>query len=181
MTQNKTVRSMAAAALCAAVLAVLSPLSIPIGPVPITLAVLVIAVLPYAVGWKLAALGTALYLAIGALGLPVFSGFEGGFHKLIGPTGGFLFGYIPLVVIGGVCIEKSEKRYLHFAGLAAALVLLYAVGTVWLKLQANLDLAAALKAAVLPFIPLDAAKLVAAVLIGPVIKNRVRTAKKGEN
>ena len=69
---------MALSALMAAALCIVAPLSIPIGPVPITLSVLAIMLMPYLSGMRLAVLAVVLYLALGALGLPVFSGFEGG-------------------------------------------------------------------------------------------------------
>ena len=80
--------------LCIALLAVASYITIPLGPVPFTLQTLVIAMLPVALGGRDAVVTVALYLLLGALGLPVFSGFSGGIAALVGPTGGFLWGFL---------------------------------------------------------------------------------------
>ena len=164
---------MALSALMAAALCILAPLSIPIGPVPITLSVLAIMLMPYLSGMRLSVLAV-LYLALGALGLPVFSGFEGGVQKLVGPTGGFLVGYIPLALIAGLFVDKSDRMPAQLLGLALGLFACYALGTVWLALQMRIDLSAALGAAVLPFLPLDAVKLVTAAVLGPQLKKRLK-------
>lgn len=171
--RSGAVHKMALSALMTAALCILAPLSIPIGPVPITLSVLVICLFPYFIGARLSALAVMLYLLIGAVGLPVFSGFEGGVSKLVGPTGGYLIGYIPLVLIGGAIIEKTDKRCVHLAGLALGLIACYALGTVWLSVYLRIGIASALSKAVLPFIPFDAAKLVIAVIIGPIAANKL--------
>lgn len=166
---------MALSALMTAALCILAPLSVPIGPVPITLAVLVIALFPYLIGWKLSVLSVALYLIIGAIGLPVFSGFEGGVQKLVGPTGGYLIGYVPFVLAAGVFIEKTDKRALHLFGLAIGLFLCYALGTVWLSIHLKIGIGSALSKAVLPFLPFDTVKLVLALVIGPRVGKSIRT------
>ena len=167
----------AAAAVMTAALCVLAPLSIPIGPVPITLATLVIYLAAYALGWRLGALSCLAYVLLGAFGLPVFSGFAGGLGKLLGPTGGYIVGYIPMVVLGGMAIERFSKRPAQLAGLAAGTLVLYALGTAWLCLTAKMALVPALGLAVIPFLPLDAAKLLLAVFIGPVLRDRLAKAK----
>ena len=167
---------MALSALMTAALCILAPLSVPIGPVPITLGVLVVALFPYFLDAKLSVLSVILYLLIGAIGLPVFSGFEGGLQKLVGPTGGYLIGYIPLVLTGGAFIEKSQKRLMHSLGLSLGLILCYALGTVWLAVFLKIGFFPALSKAVLPFIPFDTAKLAIAVIVGPMIRKRVHAA-----
>lgn len=177
MSKRSIINMMAMTALCAAALAALAPRAIPMGPVPLTLAVFVICIFTYIAGAKQTALGVVVYLIIGAIGLPVFSGYEGGVQKLVGPTGGYLIGYIPLALIGGVFVQRSEKRLMHIIGFAAALVVLYVFGTAWLCLHLKLNIASAVKTAVLPFIPFDLAKTLLAALIGPIIKKRVAAAR----
>ena len=100
-------RSMVLTALITAVTCILAPLSIPIpfSPVPITLTNLVIGFSIYLLGWKKATLSYIIYLLLGLAGLPVFSGFSGGFAKFAGPTGGYLIGFIFLTIIGGLIID----------------------------------------------------------------------------
>lgn len=168
---------MALSALMTAALCILAPLSIPIGPVPITLSVLIVCLFPYLVGVRLSAVAVLLYLFIGAIGLPVFSGFEGGLQKLIGPTGGYLLGYIPLVIVGGAFIKGNKKPLWQFLGLLLGLICCYALGTVWLCLCLKLELSSALSIAVMPFLPFDAVKLALAVIIGRAAGKRLNFLK----
>ena len=105
---NKTLstRNLTEIAVITALLCVLGPLTIPIGPVPISLAPLAILLGVYILGMKRGTIACMMYLLIGAIGLPVFSGFSGGLGKLAGPTGGYLLGYIFLALIAGFFIDR---------------------------------------------------------------------------
>ena len=168
--------TMAKAAVLTALMCVLSPLTIPIGPVPISLSVLVILFSVYVLGWKLGTLSVIVYILIGMVGVPVFSGFSGGIGKLLGPTGGYILGYIPMAVIAGLAVEMSSKRWVHFLGMVAGVAVLYVFGTAWLSLSAKMTVPAALAVAVLPFIPFDAVKIIIAMIAGPMIKERLEKA-----
>ena len=87
------VKTLTTTALLAAVLCILGPLSIPIGPVPISLTSLALYFMVFLVGPKMSAAACAIYILIGFAGLPVFSGFTGGPQKLAGPTGGYIIGF----------------------------------------------------------------------------------------
>ena len=102
-----TTYQMAVTALMAAALCVLGPLSVPIGAVPISLANFVICLTAWLLGPKFGTLSVAVYLLIGLVGVPVFSGYGAGIAKLAGPTGGYLVGYLLLAFIGGLFIEMS--------------------------------------------------------------------------
>ena len=103
--RGKTYR-MAMTALMAAVTCVLAPMSIPIGPVPISFTNLAIYLSLYLLDWKKGTLSYLIYLLLGLVGLPVFSGFTGGLAKLAGPTGGYIIGFIPMAIIAGIVIDK---------------------------------------------------------------------------
>ena len=103
-----TTYQMAVTAVMAAVLCVLGPLTVPIGAVPISLANFVICLTAWLLGPKFGTLSVVLYLALGTIGIPVFSGYGAGLAKLAGPTGGYLVGYLLLAFIGGMFIEKSK-------------------------------------------------------------------------
>ena len=122
------------AAIMAAILCILGPLSIPIplSPVPITLTNLVIYFTVCLLGWKLGTVSYLVYLIIGLAGLPVFSSFGSGFGKLFGPTGGYLIGFIFMAVICGLFFEKSQNRMMIFAGLVLGSLVNYLFGTAWL-------------------------------------------------
>lgn len=173
-----TTFQMALVAVMTAITCILGPLSIPIpiSPVPITLTNLAICLTVCLLGWKLGTISTLLYLLIGLAGLPVFSAFSSGFGKLLGPTGGYLIGFIPFALIGGFFFEKSERRIIQAAGLILGTVVLYLFGTAWLSVQAHLTFKQALFAGVIPYIPGDLAKIILVLFIGPVIKKRLQTA-----
>ena len=99
---------MSVTALMAAAMCVLGPLTVPIGAVPISLANFVICLTAWLLGPKFGTLSVAVYLLIGLVGVPVFSGYGAGIAKLAGPTGGYLVGYLLLAFIGGLFIEKSK-------------------------------------------------------------------------
>ena len=105
-------------ALMAAVTCILAPLSIPIGPVPISFTNLAIYLSLYLLGWKKGTISYLIYLLLGLVGLPVFSGFTGGPAKLAGPTGGYIIGFIPMAIICGFAFEKFSNRGMQIAGLA---------------------------------------------------------------
>lgn len=165
---------MAGIGIMAALISVLGPLSLPIGPVPISLTNLAIFVSLYAVGMKNGTISLLIYLLLGFLGLPIFSGYSGGPAKILGPTGGYLIGFIFMALIAGYFIDKFIDRwYLCVIGMILASAILYAFGTAWLAYQANLSARAALSAGVIPFIPGDLLKIFAAAFIGPKIRSRL--------
>ena len=95
---------------------------------PISLTNLVIYISLYLLGWKLATASYLVYILIGMIGMPVFSGFMGGLGKVMGPTGGYIVGFIPMAVIAGLCVSKSASRVIHFAGMVAGTAACYAFG-----------------------------------------------------
>ncbi len=174
--RNGKLAAMCLTAMMAAVICVLAPLSIPIGPVPITLGTLAVYLTVYVLGWRLGTLSVFLYLCLGTLGIPVFSGFSGGLGKLAGPTGGYLLGYLLIALAGGIAVEASSHRPLHALGLVLGTALCYVCGTAWLCVSAHMELGAALGVAVYPFIPFDLGKILLAVGIGPVLRGRLAQA-----
>lgn len=171
-------RSMALTALFTALLCVLAPFSLPVGPVPLSLANLVIWVSLYILGPRRAALSVLVYLLLGFCGMPVFSGFAGGAGMLAGPTGGYLAGYLPMALVSGAFVCRSGGRALPcLAGLLAGTALLYLLGTVWFCAVMHTTPAAALAVCVLPFLPGDLAKMAAAHLLGSLLRRRLEKAR----
>lgn len=166
-------------ALMAALICVMGPLSVPIpvSPVPISLGTLAIYFSIYVLGMKRSTASCVIYLLIGFVGLPVFSGFTSGPAKLLGPTGGYLIGYIVLTLICGVFIDKWRGRILPaFAGMIIGTLVFYGLGTAWLAYQGHMSFGSALAAGVIPFIPGDLAKIIVVLLIGPQVCKRLRKA-----
>ncbi len=173
MKDNK-VKFMTTTALMAAVICILGPLSIPIGPVPISLTNFAIYITMYVLGTKKGTVAFLVYLLLGLVGLPVFSGFSGGPWKLFGPTGGYLIGFIPMAIVIGLFLKKHyTKRIACIIVMEAATWIAYLLGSVWLAVQSNLSLSAALAAGVLPFILLDLIKIVISSILGPILRTRL--------
>ncbi|MGN0438034.1 MAG: biotin transporter BioY [Lachnospiraceae bacterium] len=175
--QKITTKTLALIAVMTAVTCVLAPLSLPIGPVPISLTNLAIYFALYILGMKKGTISYLVYLAIGLVGVPVFSGFTGGPGKLFGPTGGYLIGFIPMAIVAGILIDKFGGKFvLSMLGMVIGTIICYAFGTVWLAHQAQMDFKAALLAGVIPFIPGDLIKMVLAAIFGPQIRKTLNKA-----
>lgn len=161
-----------------AVICIMGPLSIqlPISPVPISLGTLAIYFVIYVLGMKKGTISCCIYLLIGFIGIPVFTGFTSGPAKLLGPTGGYLVGYIFMALICGFVVDKTNNIFACFSGILLGTAVLYLFGTVWLAYQADMTFMAALAAGVLPFILGDLAKIVIAMIVGGQIKKRLRRA-----
>ena len=113
-----------------AVICILAPFSLPIGPVPISFTNLAIYIALYVLGMKRGTISYLIYLLIGLVGVPVFSGFTGGPQKLFGPTGGYLIGFIPMAVIAGIVIDKCMKKwYFCLLAMIAGTWVCYLFGT----------------------------------------------------
>ncbi|MBK5926128.1 biotin transporter BioY [Rhodobaculum claviforme] len=127
--------------------------SVPMWPVPMTLQTLAISVLGLTLGARLAAATVAVYLAQGAMGLPVFAGGAAGAAYLVGPTGGFLIGFVAMAWATGWLVERGFGRgglRLFVAAFIPA-VLLFVPGVLWLWAITPLDLQAAVMAGAVPF------------------------------
>ena len=161
-------------AIMTAVICILAPMSIPIGVVPISLTNFAVFLALYLLGWKNGTLSCIVYVLIGALGLPVFSGFSGGLGKLLGPTGGYIIGFIPMAVIAGLAIDKFGSRIIHFIALVTGTAVCYAFGTAWFCVVMDSEVVAALGTCVFPFIPFDIAKMIIIIIIGPALRKRLK-------
>lgn len=169
-----TTYQMAVTALMAAALCVLGPLSVPIGAIPISLSNFVICLTAWLLGPKFGTLSVAVYLLIGLVGVPVFSGYGAGIAKLAGPTGGYLVGYLLLAFIGGLFIEKSKGQpVISGIGLVLGDAACYVLGTAWFVFQMQCELGYALSVCVYPFIALDLAKIVVSCIVGALLRKRL--------
>ena len=173
-----TIYEMALCGIMAALMCIAGPLSVPIGPIPVSLTNLVIYFSLAVAGTRLTLISYIVYLLLGAAGLPVFSGFAGGLAKLAGPTGGYLIGFILMILAGGLIYGHFNSRpVIGGLGMFLGLVIAYAFGTIWFIWQMKVGLGYALTVCVWPFIPFDIAKIVIAILVGRPV--RVAVARAG--
>lgn len=157
--ERTQLRGMALASLMAALMAVGAYVAIPVGPVPIVLQNFFVLLSGLLLGpsWGLASV--LVYLLLGLLGLPVFAGGGGGFAHFAGPTGGYLVGYIPAVVVAGGLSRRGRSPAADAWAAALGALAVYAVGVPWLAFVARLGPAGAAAAGLLPFLPGDALKV----------------------
>ncbi len=172
-----TTYEMAMCGIMAALMCIAGPLSVPIGPIPVSLTNLVIYFSLAVAGTRLTLISYIVYLLLGAAGLPVFSGFAGGLAKLAGPTGGYLIGFILMILAGGLIYERFiGSPVIGGTGMFLGLMIAYIFGTAWFVLQMKVGIGYALTVCVWPFIPFDIAKIVIAILVGKPVHAAVARA-----
>ncbi|KIR03915.1 Substrate-specific component BioY of biotin ECF transporter [Lachnospiraceae bacterium TWA4] len=173
-TSSLSIQTITKVALLTAVICILGPISLPIGPVPISLTNFATLLAVYLLGTWGGTLSLCIYLLLGLVGLPIFSGFTGGPAKLLGPTGGYLFGFIPMAIIAGLVIDYTNQKLLpSILAMIVGTLICYIFGSLWLAYQMSLSFKAALAVGVLPFIPLDLVKIVVVAIIGLTIRKRL--------
>lgn len=164
-------RPLVYASLFAALMAVGAYLFIPIGPVPIVLQNMFVFLAGLLLGSRWGLASVAVYLLAGLCGLPVFAGGTGGIGRFLGPTGGFLAGYLPAVFLIGAIADRRPPRMLwDVAAMVLGSAVLYACGVLWLKIVTGMTLANAAAAGMLPFLAGDALKIAAAALIARAVR-----------
>ncbi len=149
-------------------------LVIPLAPVPITLQTFFLNLASALLGGSLGALSQVVYLLLGILGLPVFAGGKAGLGVLLGPTGGYLIGFILSALLVGKIVALRSKPGVLWMILAMTLGLLVIdfCGTLQLSLVAKLSYKKALVLGVLPFLPGDFLKIIAAALVASKVRER---------
>lgn len=195
MQATTRVKAIARCAMAMALMTVAAWVTVPLGPVPYTLQPIGVLFALFALKPKEAIVSIAGYLVLGALGLPVFTSFRGGLAALMGPTGGFLVGYL----VGGalalavafalkhVPAFSSEKKR-SFLGTKIATgrlvtnlvmgvvfeVVIYLFGWTWLMIVGNLSPEAAFLSAVAPFVLVDAIKVCVAVVLAQAVGSALK-------
>jgi len=175
MTSISQLRMMVFASLLAALMTVGAYISIPVGPVPIVLQNMFVFLAGLLLGsrWGLASVG--VYLLAGACGLPVFAGGMGGIGRIVGPTGGYLIGYLPAVFMVGYISEKGAARIsFDIIAMICGTFFLYAFGVTWLKILTGMTWSKTLAVGMLPFLIGDGLKIVAAAAIARAIRPIIR-------
>ncbi len=161
-------------AILSAFICLLSPLSFPLGAIPVSLATFAIYITACTVKIKTSLSAVIIYIILGATGLPVFSFFRGGIHMLTGVTGGYIIGYVFCALTTGLLVNKYEnKKYIYPLSMALGTVICYLFGTFWYMVQTENNFISALTVCVLPFIIGDIIKISAASAIGFTLRKRL--------
>ena len=171
MNASTQLRMTVYASLLAALTAAGAYLSIPIGPVPIILQNMFVLLSGLLLGsrWGLASVG--VYILAGACGLPVFAGGLGGISRIVGPTGGYILGYLPGVFITGLIAEKTGQKTIYdVIAMICGCIIIYICGVTWLKVLTDMTLAKTLAVGMYPFLIGDALKIAAAAAIAKSLR-----------
>ena len=178
-SEVSNIHQMTLVGLMTAIICILAPFSFPLpfSPVPVSLGTLAVYLTAAILGLKKSFFSTLLYLLLGLAGLPVFTGFTGGIGKLLGPTGGYLIGYIFIALVSGYFADYHSNHVIFLlTGMVLGTGLCYAFGTIWLSHSTELSLLTALSTGVLPFLPVDIIKILIASTIGLQIRKRLKKA-----
>lgn len=175
---NSKITDMVYIGLSAAIIAVCSWISIPL-TVPITLQTMGVVLISGLFGAKRGTLSTLLYILIGAIGVPVFSGFKSGFGVLLGSTGGYIIGFIFTALIVGIVSDKTNKLWALILSMVVGILVCYAFGTAWFavvytKTNEPASLATILGWCVIPFLIPDAVKIALAAVLTNRLKKFVK-------
>lgn len=182
--RSPTIHSITRVSLFAALIAAGSYISIPLpgSPIPVVLANLFVVLAGIVLGAKAGVAAVTVYLALGAAGLPVFSAGAGGLIHFAGPTGGYLVGYLFAAFCAGVSARaliptdtarstrrRSVRAFFGFLAALTGLAVIYVPGVIWMAILLDLDATAALAIGLIPFLPGDLAKAVAAGAAVPAL------------
>lgn len=172
--RNEKLRTYILTAIFTAITAVFAQITIPLTLVPITGQTLAVGLVATVLGRRNGTVSMVLYAILGAIGVPVFAGFSGGPQVLIGPTGGFIFGFIATAFVMGYFLEKT--KYTFTMALIANLIgmaITFLFGVIQLKLVLNLSWAGAMATGVTPFIAGGVIKAILAAYVGIILRKRL--------
>lgn len=160
-----------------AIICVISQISIPTQPIPFTLALFAIFLTGTLLPPRYAFLSALCYLLLGAFGLPVYAGFQGGLHILTGLTGGYLAAYPIMAFVTALFTynRKKAKLLLTAIGMLISLLLCYLIGTLWFAYVSGSNFYYALTLCVFPFVLFDLFKIVLAIAISTIIRKIIIT------
>ena len=176
-TQHLRLRRMMLCALFTALTAVCSQIALPMPwGIPVNLALFAVYLAGVRLGPVWGAVSQLVYLGLAAVGVPVMAELSGGPAALFGRTGGYAIGYLAAALITGALAARRQTFLRFCLAMAAGCAGCYALGTVWFMAVSGIGLWQSLTLCVLPFLPGDAVKIAAAILVGPVLKKAVRRA-----
>ncbi len=176
---NKKTHSLVFIALFGAIISIISiiPTGIYILGVPATLQTFAVAMTAYLLGSKNGMNSTLIYILLGLIGLPVFSGFKGGPGVLLSVTGGYIIGFIPFSLVLGATKQIKSKVKIAIVSFMGLLIC-YIIGTVWFSIVSKTSFFTAFIVILLPYIPKDILCMVAAYIVAAKIKKSIKILEK---
>ena len=177
MAADKTsIKGIVYASLFGALTAAGAFIVIPVPPVPITAQTFFLNTAAVLLGGSLGALSQFIYVMLGVVGIPVFSGGKAGIGVIFGPTGGYLLGFIIAAFIVGKIAgaKRGAGIFWHIFAMLVGMLIIYSLGIMQLALVAKISFKKALAIGVLPFIPGDIIKILLAAIISSRLKGRIK-------
>lgn len=175
--KNKmTTQSVVLVGMFAAILAVLSQISIPMpSGVPVTMQTFAVALTGCVLGWKKGTMASVIYIVLGGVGVPVFSGFAGGLGILFGKTGGFIFGFIFLALLCGLAVVVKNKV---LAGILAVcgLLICHVLGILQFMLLMKMSFWSSAVLVSVPYLIKDVISIVLAFVVGAILRKSLNAA-----
>lgn len=157
---NPKVKNMCYCSMFACIVALLAQIKIDLpGLVPITLQTLGIYIIACSLTPKSAVITTIVYVIMGSIGLPVFTGFRGGLSSLLGPTGGYIFSFPITSLIISIIINNKNSIIRKIIAMSTSTAVCYLIGTIWFIYVTNNTIITALTVCVIPFIFGDIIKI----------------------
>ncbi len=158
-----------------AIMAICAWVSIPMIPIPVTLQTMGVFITASILGAKKGTVSIIIYILLGAIGLPVFSNFTGGFGILLSPTGGFILGFIFTTFITGFFAEHFKCNIcINIIAMTLGLIACYLAGTIWYCIYAGVDFTTAVLICVVPFLIGDAVKIFIASILVTKLKKHIK-------
>ncbi len=164
------IRDITECAIFVAILAVISQITLPISLIPVTVQVLALSITGYYLGIKKASATIFVYLLLGFVGVPVFSSLQGGIQVIFSYTGGFIFGFVPLVLLCAVCNKKRAGVLLGILGL----IICHTTGILWYSYLSKLSILNSILVVSLPYFIKDLILLLVGYYIAGLIRKRLK-------
>ncbi|WP_042346837.1 biotin transporter BioY [Bacillus massiliigorillae] len=165
-------------ALFAAIIGLLAQITIPLPLIPITGQTFAIGLASTILGARYGTLSVLLYIFLGIAGVPVFSAMTSGLGIVLGPTGGYIVGFIPAAFIIGLYIEKTKLNFMNaMIANTLGMIITLLFGTAWLKFSGDLSWTTAFISGTLPFLIVGLIKAALASYLGVIVRNRLMSAR----
>ena len=178
MQKKKKLTDIAIMGLSVAVLAVSAWISIPLGSIPVTLQTMAVCLIAGLLGPKKSLLTILVYMLAGFVGLPVFSGFNGGAFVILGPTGGYILGFVFTVLISSLTAKKTESILVLSVFMFLGITACYIMGSIWFYFvynrESEIDFYKILSMCVIPFIVPDIIKAILAAVLTKRLKRYIK-------
>jgi len=167
-------RELVLAAVFAALIAIIAPVSIPLGIVPITLQTVIVPLIASITTWRIGLSAVVVYLLLGLIGMPVFAGWASGIGVLLGPTGGYLLGLVlfPLIISTGLRWQHNWLSILFWNAIAAVIQLI--IGSLWLSVALHISVISGLLTGTVAFALPTLVKVIMITVLAVAISKTMR-------